>query len=147
MEQFGFILVFLFFIVIIGGYFYFLTLQKPKNKKSKQKSAHNISIVKPKWLEIQEMLRQGGPANFRQVIVEADKLVDMVLKSKVDGESMGERLRNGRQLFEPVTYQNLWTAHKLRNKVVHEAEFEGLSHDAKVAAKYFEQALKELRVL
>lgn len=106
-----------------------------------------MALVRSKWLEVQEMLRQGGPANFRQAIVESDKLVDMVLKSRVRGETMGERMREAKSLFLPDVYHNLWTAHKIRNKVVHEAEFEGLSSDAKTAVRYFEQALRALRVL
>lgn len=148
MEQFGYISAFLIFTLIIGGYFFWLTREK---NSSRQNGGGNVrldsELIKHKWLEIGEMMRAGGPANFRQAIVESDKLVDMVLKTKVSGETMGERLRSGRNLFKPVTYDNLWTAHKLRNKVVHEAEFEGLSSDAKTAVKFFEQALKELKVL
>lgn len=93
------------------------------------------------------MMQQGGPANFRQAIMEGDKLVDMVLRSKVCGDTMGERLKNARSLFSPNVYNDIWTAHKIRNKVAHEAAFEGLSSDAVLAVRNFEKALKELRVL
>jgi hypothetical protein len=93
------------------------------------------------------MQSQGGPANYRQAIMEGDKLVDLVLKSKVFGETMGERLKNAKHLFGRDTYDKLWTAHKIRNKVAHEADFEGLSSDAALAVRNFEKALKELRVI
>lgn len=93
------------------------------------------------------MMKQGGPANYRQSIMEADKLVDLVLKSKVSGETMGERLKNAKHLFTKDTYDKLWTAHKIRNKVAHEADFEGLSSDANLAVRNFEKALRELKII
>ena len=93
------------------------------------------------------MMTAGGPANYKQSIMEADKLVDMVLKTKVPGETMGERLKNSRNLFSKETYDSLWTAHKIRNRIAHEAEFEGLNSDATLAVRNFEKALKELRAI
>ncbi len=106
-----------------------------------------MDTIQERWAEIESMMAQGGPANFRQAIVEADKLVDSILKSEVEGETMGERLKNARNLFHKVTYDRLWTAHKIRNKVVHEADFDGLSSDAKLAIRNFEKALQELKVI
>lgn len=131
-------------MVIIVAYFLYLT--RPNKKKNTDKR-FDFSIIPVKWNEIQAMQSQGGPANYRQAIMEADKLVDLVLKSKVSGETMGERLRNAKHLFSRDTYDRLWTAHKIRNKVAHEADFEGLSSDASLAVRNFEKALKELRVI
>ncbi len=93
------------------------------------------------------MLKEGGPANYRQAIMEGDKLVDMILRSRVEGQTMGDRLKNSKRLFTRHTYDQLWTAHKIRNKVAHEADFEGLSSDARLAVRNYEKALKELRVI
>ena len=92
-------------------------------------------------------MSQGGPANYKQSILESDKVVDLVLKSKVSGETMAERLKNAKNLFQKETYDKLWLAHKIRNKMAHEADFEGLSSDANLAVKHFEKALKELKIL
>lgn len=132
------------FIVIMVAYFLYITRPKGKNLNNQRV---DLSIVPSKWNEISAMISSGGPANYRQAIMESDKLVDLVLKSKVKGETMGERLKNARNLFDRDTYDKIWTAHKIRNKVAHEADFEGLSSDANLAVRNFEKALKELKVI
>jgi hypothetical protein len=133
------------FIVIIVAYFLYIT--RPKGKKSNNFNKVDLGIIISKWEEIGNMMKVGGPANYRQSIMEADKIVDLALKSKVSGETMGERLKNARHLFDPDTYNKLWTAHKIRNKVAHEADFDGLSSDANLAVRNFEKALKELKII
>lgn len=145
MDFFSMIMASAVFLVLIVAYFLYLT--RPGGKKGNRYSSVNLSIVPGKWVEIQSMISQGGPANFRQAIMEGDKLVDMVLRSKVSGETMGERLKNAKHLFSRETYGKLWTAHKIRNKLAHEADFEGLSSEAVLAVRNFEKALKELRVI
>lgn len=145
MEFLGFILTVLIFIIIIVFYIFYVT--RPIKEFKTESRGINQNSVKERWAEIESMMAQGGPANFRQAIVEADKLVDAVLRGKVSGETMGERLKNARGLFGKVTYDRLWTAHKIRNKVVHEADFDGLSSDARLAIRNFEKALIELKVI
>lgn len=132
------------FLIIVVSYFLYVT--RPKNRKGSAKAVEPF-LVEGKWKEIEGMMNQGGPANYRQAIMEADKLVDLVLKSKTNGETMGERLKNAKHLFTEETYNKLWTAHKIRNKVAHEADFEGLSSDAILATRNFEKALKELKII
>lgn len=133
------------FMSLVGLYFIYITSPKKKGKSFGERSS--LSIIPTKWIEVQAMMTQGGPANFRQSIIEADKLVDLALKSKVSGETMGDRLKNARNLFSRDTYDKLWTAHKIRNKIAHEADFEGLSSDANLCIRNFEKALTELRVI
>lgn len=143
MEFLGFFLAALVFVAMITVYFLYLT--RPVKKSSR--GSGDLAIVPVKWTEIQAMMRQGGPANYRQAIMEGDKLVDLVLRSRVSGETMGERLKRAAKLFSKPTYNELWTAHKIRNKIAHEADFEGLSSDAVLAVRGFEKALKELKVI
>lgn len=146
MEFLGFFLAGLVFLAFIA--LYLIYLMNPKAKGNSYGGGNvNLSMVPQKWSEVQAMVVQGGPANYRQAIMEGDKLVDMVLKSKVRGETMGERLKNSRHLFSHSTYQGLWTAHKIRNKIAHEAEFEGLSSDAQLCVENFGKALQELRAI
>lgn len=153
MEFIGFFVTTLIFVAIIGLYILYVTRGKTERldarlKKQKEKSpAVSKELIQSKWREIGLMMQDGGPTNYRQAIMEADKLVDMVLRSKVPGDTMGEKLKNARGLFHRTTYDRLWTAHKIRNKLAHEAEFEGLSSDARMAVRNFEKALKELHVI
>jgi len=147
MDQYlGILLIIVIFVVLMVGYFLYLTRPKGSQKGSTFRKVEP-SEIRRRWAEIQAMMREGGPANYRQAIMEADKLIDMVLKSKVRGETMGERLKNARNLFPCDAYDKLWTAHKIRNKIAHEADFEGLSSDAQLAVRNFERALRELRVI
>lgn len=150
MEFFGFFITTAIFVVIIGLYVLYVTRGKiEKSQKSAKKDvpALNRELLVSKWREVGLMMQEGGPANYRQAIMEADKLVDMVLRMKVPGDTMGERLKNARGLFHHQTYDRLWTGHKIRNKLAHEADFEGLSSDARLAVRAFEKALKELKVI
>lgn len=62
-------------------------------------------------------------------LIEYDKLLDHYLKNrKVSGETLGERLKNARGLFGKSDYNQIWEAHKLRNRVVHEV---GINIDKK----------------
>lgn len=147
MEIIGVVLTVLIFIAF--GVLFLAFLASKKFTVTSPKAAGGISneFAIGKWTEIKSMLQTGGPANYRQSIVEADKLVDSVLSSLVPGSTMGERLKSARRLFPQDIYNNLWSAHKIRNRVVHEVDFEGLSSDASMAVKYFENALKHLKLI
>ncbi|MDD3481185.1 MAG: hypothetical protein PHW75_03115 [Patescibacteria group bacterium] len=145
MEFFGFIITIIIFLAFIGLYILYVTRGKVVPKS--QKRAYDPDILHEKWTGVKLMLKEGGPANFRQAIIEGDKIVDMVLRSRVEGQTMGDRLKNSQRLFTRHTYDQLWTAHKIRNKVAHEADFDGLSSDARLAVRNFEKALKELRAI
>ena len=57
----------------------------------------------------------------RLAVIEADKLVDTVLKKAgVEGESFADRLRKVEKLIDRNTYNGMWEAHKARNELVHE---------------------------
>lgn len=147
MEFIGFFLTGIIFLGIIILFLAYVTNPKAKNHAFKSGAAMDLERVSEKWVDVKAMIAQGGPANFRQAIIQGDKLVENVLGSRVSGETMGERLRNSRNLFSRRTYNDLWTAHKIRNKVVHDADFEGLSSDAKLCVESFERALKELKAI
>jgi hypothetical protein len=103
-------------------------------------------LVKQKWAEIQDLMVLGRPSNFRQAILEADKLLDFVLKKmNYKGPSLADRLRAARDRFSD--YQGVWDAHKIRNRLVHEVGSEIFNWDAKEAIKKFEKAFKDLGVI
>lgn len=110
-------------------------------------SADDKGFAHIRWHEIQEQLKRGGPAHLRQAVISGDNLVDHCLKALgIPGETMGERLKAaGRERFSD--YDGLWSAHKTRNQIVHEADKELLSFEAKNALAKFERALKDLGAL
>jgi hypothetical protein len=76
------------------------------------------------WANVKVMLQQKGPSQLRQALITADKDLDNALRDVVKGETMGERLKAASNRFDSITYQNIWSAHKLRNNMVHEAGYE-----------------------
>jgi hypothetical protein len=99
-----------------------------------------------RWQEIEAMLGQPGEMNYKLAVMEADKLLDFVLKSmSMSGNDMGQRIRFASYKFRRL--RKVWWAHLLRNQLVHEATF-SLDHGtAKRAVKTFKNALEEIGAL
>ncbi len=100
-----------------------------------------------RWQEIKSHVNSFKESEWKFAVIEADKLVDDVLKSAgFAGESMGERL----MLIKPdqlLNLQYLWDAHKLRNLLVHDVNYQITHRQAIWAIEAFESVLRELEAL
>ncbi len=99
------------------------------------------------WKQVLSRFHKGDDSNLKLAVIEADKLFDEVLKrSGFQGGTMGDRLANitATQLsnIEPV-----WQAHKLRNRIVHEPDYQLNRAEAELAVNIYRQALEELGIL
>lgn len=129
--------------LLAAGY---VMLRERRHRLHPYLSAHDKSLVHVQWHEIEQRMKKGGTTNFRQAVIDGDKLVDYCLKQlKVKGDTMGERLRGAQPKFSD--YDGLWKAHKMRNQVVHEVNKEVLSFETKSAIARFRQALADLGAL
>jgi len=80
-------------------------------------------VAKSNIYKAESKLSSSNYYEVKDSLVELDKLLDYVLKSKrVKGETLGERLKNASSMFNKNDYNALWSAHKLRNQMVHEVE-------------------------
>lgn len=106
-------------------------------------------FIQTKWAEIEQTLSLGGSSQLKTAVLEADKLMDHVLKGLgVLGTTMGERLKNSKPKFNDYSvYDNLWFAHKVRNNIAHESSHELGVAEAKRAIEYFKKALVALGVI
>src|SRR3990167_3344878 len=78
----------------------------------------NKDQVKRHWQKLEGHIRQGE-AGANHAVVQADKLLDYSLRKKgYKGETMSERLKHAESVFSSAN--DVWAAHKLRNKLVHE---------------------------
>ena len=103
-------------LVVIAGTIILLLL-KPKPHSWR-------SIILKKLEEIDVLVQTTHENDLRTALIKIDALLDSVLQQKrIPGESLGERLKNARQHFDHSTYNAVWEAHKLRNKIVHEVDF------------------------
>lgn len=100
-----------------------------------------------RWEEIQRHIESTKEAEWKFAVIEADKLVEDALdKAGFGGQTMSERLNN----IAPGQFQNLdnlWEAHKIRNRLAHDVNYFLRYAEAKRAIKLFEETLKELQVL
>ena len=96
-----------------------------------------------RFLEIENRLKQENPSSFTATIIEADKLLDKAMvEMGMPGKTMGDRLKRGGSRFSNLNA--VWRAHKLRNAIAHESDFEVSFKQASNALAIFKQALKDL---
>jgi hypothetical protein len=99
------------------------------------------------WENIIKRLDSGDEANYKLAVIEADKLLDTVLKKlTIPGSTMGERLK-AIPVSQLPSIDNVWQVHRLRNHLVHTTEFGLTKNKAKQAMTIYKQAFTELKVL
>lgn len=105
------------------------------------------SPLDSRWEEIQRHLNSTKEAEWKFAVIEADSLVDSILKSSgYPGDTMGDRLKNIDKA-QIVTVDGLWEAHKIRNRLAHEPNYFLRYGEAKRAVQLYEKTLKELQAL
>ncbi len=93
-----------------------------------------------KWEEIE------SESNMQMAVIKADSLLDEALRhANIKGSTMGERLNNSRGLLRDIN--GAWSAHKMRNRLVHETAGNSGQAEAKRALGNFKKALKDLGAL
>ncbi|PIQ74072.1 MAG: hypothetical protein CO002_02055 [Candidatus Portnoybacteria bacterium CG_4_8_14_3_um_filter_44_10] len=100
-----------------------------------------------KWQAILKRIKKGDDANLKLAVIEADNLFDSLLQQmSFEGKDMGGRLEklNNAQLS---CLEEVWLAHKVRNKIVHEPGYHLGHSEAETAVESFEKAFKEFGVL
>lgn len=123
------------FVILLTGLYLF----KKKGRSQWRKAAEQ------KLAELDQMVKSENIFQLKAVIMDADKLLDFVLKNKrIKGETLGERLKNAKDKLVWKDYQNLWEAHKLRNKMSHEMEFSPSPQELREKYAYFRKGIKSL---
>lgn len=105
------------------------------------------SVYDAKWKEVKEHLGSFRDAEWKFAVIEADRLVENILQEAgFMGEDMGEKLK-GIDQGQLRSINDLWSAHKLRNIIAHDPDYQVQQRDAREAVGNFEKALRELGVL
>lgn len=130
--------IFLVAIVIVGALFLIImacTKHAPRHVDQARYQAD--------WLKIENNLSRDEPSSHILAVLNADKLVDRALRdSRYQGETMGDRLKSARDTWSNAN--ELWEAHKLRNRLAHETSAAVSYDEAKRALIAFKRALKDL---
>lgn len=126
-------------VIILGVAIFWLI-----SSRSRYGKGHlNVEQYRLKYLEVENKIKSGEPMTYQIVILEADKLLDQVLKEcGFDGETMGERLKSANGRF--TKRNGVWAAHKLRNSIAHESDVKISYREARGALACYKRALKDL---
>jgi len=109
-------------------------------------SASDIDEIRKHWQGIEGLMRDSHDAAWVKAVMEADKLLDLVLtKKRVPGGNLGAKLKNARHLFQNV--QAVWEAHKFRNQLAHEFDVHVSRGQVERVIGLFRQALRELKAI
>ena len=97
-----------------------------------------IEEIKSNWKKI---IRQD---DLRHSIMDADKLLDYALKKMGHKGSLGNKLKKSPQLFSNIN--DVWNAHKVRNNIAHQINYEVTEKHYKKTMMSFKQAFKDLKI-
>jgi len=99
------------------------------------------------WLKITKRLDSGLESEYKLAVIEADGMLDNVLKKMgYQGETLGDRLKQ----LTPETCSNIedvWTAHKIRNDIVHDPDYRLSLEETRKALTMYEKAFQELEII
>lgn len=126
-------------VVLIAGV---LLVLHQRNSKVQIDTAYYRS----QWHAITTALKPDQPASFQLAILNADKLLDKALRERsYRGGTMGERMRSAQKTW--TNANEVWAAHKVRNKIAHETNVDITYKIARTCLHGFERALKDLGAL
>lgn len=103
--------------------------------------------VRDTWESVERHFFAGDVNDLKIALIEADTLLDESLRSAgVAGTQLGDRLKKI-SVAELPNVEDVWQAHKLRNRIAHEANFVLKRDLAERALTVYETALEHLGVL
>lgn len=103
----------------------------------------DVEKYRSRWLTIEQQLKRDESMTFHMTVLSADTLLDQALKEKgVQGATMAERMKQMQKKWSNAN--NVWTAHKLRNKIAHEPDVHLTYDAARRALASFKQALRDV---
>ena len=127
-------------IVIVGASFLVIMGLTRKTSKNLDQSKY-----RERWLTISNSIT-SEVGTQQLAIINADKLLDQALKQRgIAGETMGDRMKTAKDLFS--NNGAIWSAHKLRNRIVHEDSSKLNPIVTRKAMSSFKVALKDIGAL
>ena len=123
---------FILFDILLVTYIFYKRKKKGLSKSEKEK-------LVTQWRKIK------ADSDMRHAVMDADKLLDLILARKGYTGPLGEKLKRSRALFSDLN--GVWSAHKLRNRLAHELDMNLSSSQAQTALRQFEKAFRDLGVL
>lgn len=99
------------------------------------------------WQDVLQKIESPNPSDWNLAVIKADAVFDNVLEDMgLPGPMLGDRLKQ-LDTSKLSSLNDVWEAHKLRNRIVHESERVLTHEEAKRSVSLFEKALRELQYL
>ena len=125
--------------ILIVGVFVFIAISSTGRRSHR----FDVEDYQTRFLKIENSLTRDKNLSYKAAVIEADKLLDRALMERgVPGKTIGERLKASSTRFTQLN--SVWYAHKQRNQIAHEQDFNLEYNQAKHALASFRQALKDL---
>lgn len=141
MDQVTTTILFLAGVLIFGGILFAVISFSRHTPRQLKKDYY-----RSQWLTIEAQLQRDQPHGYTVCLLNADKLLDKALKERsISGNTMGERMKSYQAKW--TNAQNVWDAHKIRNKIAHETDVTVTYDQAKRALAAFRQGLKDVGAL
>ena len=103
----------------------------------------NVERYQAKWLAVENSVARDNAASWQLAIMNADKLLDQALRErKFRGQTMGERMKAAQKAWTNANH--VWGAHKIRNRLAHEADAAVNYETTLRALGAYKQGLKDL---
>jgi hypothetical protein len=130
--------------VILGGLFkglwWLVTLPFRQKKRVSGLNLQVRNHIFSKTSEINSMVRSENVYELKQAVIEADKLVDYILRAKgYQGVTFADRLKAATPYIEKHFLDAMWQGHKVRNLIAHESaniDKDSLRQAAKMLLEY-----------
>ncbi|NTV40931.1 MAG: hypothetical protein HGA61_01515 [Candidatus Moranbacteria bacterium] len=104
--------------------------------------------MRKRWNAIKDRLKSDNVSQYKVAIIEADAVVEEFLGGiGYGGENMSQRLEQVGEMHLDDQRENLAEVHKLRNRIIHEADFEINKETAKDALEVYENFLQYMQFL
>ena len=98
------------------------------------------------WAKISKKLETGKEADYKMALIEADSLLNDILKKMgYKGDNMRETLEQMDSKTLP-NIEDVWKAHKVRNDIVHDPDYELSLDEAKKILQIYGQAFRDLEM-
>lgn len=103
-----------------------------------------LPVTPTPWQEVRKKIESPNPSDWTLAVIQADAILEGILRETgLPGETLGERLKR----LDPsklASLNDLWEAHKIRNRIAHEPGRTLAHHEALTALHGYERALREL---
>ena len=138
MDQTVSMILFFAAIFIFGGLlFVFISLSKNSPRTL------DVEKYRSRWMTIETRLKRDDNNTHTLCILDADKLLDQALRERgFSGKTMADRMKQCQGKW--TNGNGVWAAHKLRNRLAHEADARVDYERARQALIAYKQGLKDI---